>query len=155
MLLGSDTPLHREAWHRLKGWYLAAVDRAPPHAQVILKWIMTERVELYSYVPPLGENIPISVEPLPVDESVPMEDDIKWEVSQPQNHCSGGPSGMRFEHLKGWLAASKKKEREEYAAEKEHPIEERTMEGPGGMGERRRRRGGDTHLRRHPTGRWW
>ena len=62
---------------------------------------------------------------------------------------------MRFEHLKGWLAASKKKEREEYAAEKEHPIEERTMEGPGGMGERRRRRGGDTHLRRHPTGRWW
>ena len=29
-LLGVDPPLHREAWYRMKGWYKAAVDRAPP-----------------------------------------------------------------------------------------------------------------------------
>ena len=29
-LLGEDPPVPREAWRRLKGWYKAAVDRAPP-----------------------------------------------------------------------------------------------------------------------------
>ena len=33
---------------------------------------------------------------------------------------------MRAEHLKGWLAAAKRREREEVAAEKDHPTEERT-----------------------------
>ena len=114
-LPGSDPPLHREAWHRLKGWYQAVVDRAPPPAWVTLERIMAERVDLYSYVPPTGANIPISVEPFPVDESVPTEDDIEWAVKRLQNHRSGGPSGMRAEHLKGWLAAPRKKEKEEGA----------------------------------------
>ena len=70
-LLGSDPPIHRESWYQLKGWYWAAVDRAPPPSRVTLKRITTERVDLYSYVLPLGANIPISVEPLLVDESVP------------------------------------------------------------------------------------
>ena len=29
-MMGSDPPLQREAWHQIKGWYKAAVDRAPP-----------------------------------------------------------------------------------------------------------------------------
>ena len=66
-----DPTLHREDWHGLKEWYQAAVRRALPPAQVALKQIATERVDLYSYVPPLGVNIPISVEPSPVDDSVP------------------------------------------------------------------------------------
>ena len=77
---------------------------------------MAERVELYSYVPPPGANIPISVEPFPVDDSVPTEDKIEWAVKQLQNQHSGGPSGMRAEYLKGWLAAASKKDKEEAAA---------------------------------------
>ena len=69
-LLGSYHPLHREAWQRIKGWHQAAFDRAPPPDRVTLKRITVERVELYSYVPPLGANIPISMEPFPVDDSV-------------------------------------------------------------------------------------
>ena len=50
---------------------------------------MAERVELYSYVPPPGENIPVSIDPFPVDDSVPMEDEIEWaEITAP-----GGPQG--------------------------------------------------------------
>ena len=75
-LLGSDPPLHWEAWHQTKVWYKAAVDRASLHARVTLEWITAERVELYSYVPPLGTNIPISVQLFPVDDSVPTEDKI-------------------------------------------------------------------------------
>ena len=31
-MMKADPPLIQEAWHRLQGWYKAAVDRAPPPA---------------------------------------------------------------------------------------------------------------------------
>ena len=71
-------PPHQESWHQMKGWYRAAVDRMPPPAQVTLKRITAERVDLYRHIPPLGENIPVSVEPFPVEDLVPTEDEIEW-----------------------------------------------------------------------------
>ena len=38
-LLGADPPLIQEAWHRIQGWYKAAVDHALPPAQVTLERI--------------------------------------------------------------------------------------------------------------------
>ena len=75
-LLGSEPPIPREAWQPLKGWYKAAVERALPPARFTLKQITEERVDLYSYAPSPGTNIPISVKPVLVDDSVPTEDDI-------------------------------------------------------------------------------
>ena len=75
-LLGLDPPLHQEAWHQMKGWYRYAVDHAPPPAWVTLECITADQVDLYSYVPPPGDNIPVSVDPFPVDDSVPMEEEI-------------------------------------------------------------------------------
>ena len=72
--------LQRDAWHRIKGWYRAAVGRAPPPSRVTLERITAERVDLYSYVPSPEANIPISVEPFPVDDSVPTEEEIEWVV---------------------------------------------------------------------------
>ena len=70
-LVGADPPLIQEAWYRIQGWYKAAVNRAPPPAQVTLRRITVERVALYSYVLPPGENIPVNIQPYLVDESVP------------------------------------------------------------------------------------
>ena len=61
-LLGEDPPLHKESWHRMKGWYRAAVNRMTPLARVALEQITAESVDLYCHVPPLGENIHVSVE---------------------------------------------------------------------------------------------
>ena len=72
--MGADPPLIQEAWHRIKGWYKATVDCSPPPARVTLERITTERVALYSYVPPPGKNIPISVKAFQVEDSVPGED---------------------------------------------------------------------------------
>ena len=108
-LFGSYPPVHQESWHRIKGWYRAAVDCAPPPARITLEQITADQVDLYIYVPPPGENILISIEPLPVDDLVSTEDDIEWVVTYLQNNCSGGPSGMRDEHLKGWLAEARNK----------------------------------------------
>ena len=106
--MGADPPLIREAWHRIKGWYKDTVDRAPPPARVTLERITAERVALYSYVPPLGENIPISIRPFQVDDSVAEEGKIEWVVKRLRNNCSGGASGMRVEHIKQWIAAAQK-----------------------------------------------
>ena len=76
-------------------------------------------MELYSYVPPPGANIPISVEPFPVDNLVPTEDEIEWEMKRLRNQCSGEPSGMRAKHLKKWLVAARKAEKYETTAGEE------------------------------------
>ena len=77
----------------MKGWYWASVDRLPPHAQVTLERITSDQVDLYIYVPPPGENIPVSGETFPVDHLVSTEDNIEWTVKQLSNHRSGGPQG--------------------------------------------------------------
>ena len=67
-------------------------------------------------------TIPISVKPVPVDDSVPMEDKIKEAAKHLRTNRSGGASGIRDEHLKGWIAASN---RGKMAAEK---VKEKTEE---------------------------
>ena len=71
------------SWNQLKGCYWAAVNCAPPTAGVTFERITADRTELYSYDPLTGANILISVEPFPVDESVPTEDKIEWAVKRP------------------------------------------------------------------------
>ena len=91
--------MSQESWERLKRWYKAAVDRAPPPARATLKRITAERVDLYRYVPSLGKNIPISVQAVPVDNSVPTKNEIKEAVRHLWRNRSGGALGMRAEHL--------------------------------------------------------
>ena len=115
-LLGADPPNPKEAWRQLRGWYKAAVNRAPLPARATLERITAERFDLYSYVPSPGENIPVTVRQVKVDDLVPTEDKIEEAVKKLRRNRSGGLSGMRSENLKGWLKASK---REKRAAEKE------------------------------------
>ena len=68
-------------------------NRALPPTQVILKRITAEWVDLYSYVTSPGANIPISVEPFLVDDSIPTEDEIEWAVKRLQNHRFRGLLG--------------------------------------------------------------
>ena len=97
----------------MKGWYWSAVDHTPPPAWVNLKWITSEIVDLYRYLPPLGENIPVSVEPFPVEDLVPMEDDIKWAVKRLRNHQSWGPQGNGMSTSKsGWQRREKRRRRQ-------------------------------------------
>ena len=73
-LLGAEPPNPKEAWIQLKECYKAAVKCAPPPARATLEQIMAERVNLYSYVTSLGENILVTVKPVKVDDSVSTED---------------------------------------------------------------------------------
>ena len=66
--------------------------------------VTAERTELYDRVPSPGENIPVTVEPTHIDDSVPTEDEIEATVKKLWRNRSGGPSRIRAEHIKGWLA---------------------------------------------------
>ena len=99
--------------------YSNTVYRALPPARVTLERITAEKVEMYSYVPSPGANIPISVEPFPLDDSVPTEDEIEWAMKRLRNHRSGGPPGMQADHLKMWLEVARKAEKEETAVGEE------------------------------------
>ena len=118
----------QEAQKQLKGWYKAVVDCAPPPARAMLERITAEQVDLYSYVPSPGTNITVTVRPVPVDDLVPTEDEIEEAVKNLRRNISRGPSGIRAEHLKWWLTASKRETRE--AAEKGERKTEREEGGP-------------------------
>ena len=68
----------------------------------------------------------VTVTPAEVDDSVPMADKIEDAVKNLRGNRSGGPSGMRAEHLKGWLAASNRGKK---AAEKGEEKTEEEEEG--------------------------
>ena len=74
----------------MKVWYQTAVDCALSPARVTLERIMGEQVDLYCHIPPPGENIPVSVDTFPVEDSVTTEDDIEWAVKRLRNHRSRG-----------------------------------------------------------------
>ena len=107
-ILGEDPPNAKEAWRRMKGWYQAAAKRGPPPARDTLERITAERTALYSQVPSPGGNIPVTVEPAEIDDSVPIEDEIAAAVKKLRRNMSGGPSRIRSEHPKGWLAEAKR-----------------------------------------------
>ena len=105
-LLGEEPPNAKEAWRRLKGWYKAVVHRAPPTARATLERITAERVDLYSYVPSPGENIPVTVAPVEVDDLVPTEEEIEDAVKKLRRNRSGGASGTPRATLSGARLAS-------------------------------------------------
>ena len=128
-LMKADPPLTQEAWHRLQGWYKAAVDRPPPPARATLKRVTAERATLYIQVPPPGDTIPVTIEPFAVEDGVPSEAEVEWAVKRLQNNRAGGPSRMRAEDLKGWLAAARRGEKERETKTKDRGNRGREREG--------------------------
>ena len=107
-LLQEYPPNARGAWRRMKGWYKAAAKRGPPPARATLERITAEQTELYRQVPPQRENIPVTVDPTHIDDSVPTENEIEAAVKKIRRNRLGGPSRIRTEHVKGWLVAAKR-----------------------------------------------
>ena len=79
-------------------------------SRLTIERITAERVALHHHIPSPGENIPIFVDPFPLDESVPTEDDIEWEVRRLRDKYSRRPSIIRAEHLQQWLREAQNSE---------------------------------------------
>ena len=53
-----------------------------------------------------GEKIPVVVDPLQINSKVLEDADIELDTKKIRSNRSGGPSGMRAEHLRCWLAGA-------------------------------------------------
>ena len=73
-LLLSDPPITQESWIQMIGCYKDAVDLPPPPTRVAISTMTAERVKLYQNVPPPGHPIPVGVQPVPVDDSIPEDE---------------------------------------------------------------------------------
>ena len=71
------------------------VNHLPPPSIVAISIMTAERVELYQHVPLPGQPIPVGVQPLPVDDSIPEVKKIAWAVRRLFLNLSGGPLVMQ------------------------------------------------------------
>ena len=64
-----------------------------------MQLIHVKRIAQYWRVPPLGRTISLALIPFPVDNSIPEEEEFYFAVLFIQQNRSGGPYGVRAEHL--------------------------------------------------------
>jgi hypothetical protein len=100
----------RESWNRLKAWYNQVSDRPSKPSRQDIRAITMERIDLYSHQHPPGAALPVLVAPAPVVDEIPTDEEIRAAVSRLRRSKSPGPSGIRTDHLKDWLAAAEARE---------------------------------------------
>jgi hypothetical protein len=97
-----------EAWSRLKSWYRQASDRPPKPSRQDLESVTRERIDLYTARPPPGAPIPVLVEPFPIPDSSPTYEEISLAVKRLRRGKAPGPTGLRTDNIKTWLAEAKR-----------------------------------------------
>jgi hypothetical protein len=93
----------QEAFHHLKGWYRAATEtQAKPCYQTMERQTL-ERVDIHARRESLGDRLPINVTPVEINDDIPPDGKLREVVGELTNGRAAGASGMRAEHIKGWL----------------------------------------------------
>ena len=99
-LTGGDV---QEAFRHLKGWYRAASETTTRPCPQTMATQMAERVELDVRRDPPSDPLRINLDPIPVNDEVPSDREIRVAVAGLTNGCMGCASGMRAEDVKAWL----------------------------------------------------
>ena len=98
------------AWTRAKAWYRQAEDRPPKPSRQELGQVTSEWTNLYTAIPPPGDPIEVMVSPFDIPDGTPTEDEIADAVGRLKRGKAPGPTGIRSDHLKDWLAAARREE---------------------------------------------
>ena len=69
-----------------------------------------ERAELYRIHPTPGRSTLVALDLLPVNNSLPEDEEVDGAVCHIRLERYGGPSGMKTEHLWSWMRAATWKE---------------------------------------------
>jgi hypothetical protein len=93
----------QEAFRHLKRWYRAALETTTRPCPPTMTKQTAERVELYRQRDPPGEPLPININPIPVNDGMPSEGEIRVAVAGLSNGRAGSASGMCAEDVKAWL----------------------------------------------------
>jgi hypothetical protein len=85
--------------------------RSPPACPETTVKQTAKQVELYAKVPPMGAPLPFNFPYFEVPDGVPTDDKVRKVVMGLQKRQVEGATGMKAEHLKGWLDAIQRKEK--------------------------------------------
>ena len=102
-LLTSDPSLIREAWIWMGGWYKDVVGSPSPPSRMAIVTMSVDQVRPYQHVTTPGQLIPVGVQPLLMEESVPEDGDVACAVCRLCRNRSGSLSGMRAKNLYQWF----------------------------------------------------
>ena len=99
-LMGGDV---QEVFRHLKGWYQTASEMTTrPCPQTMVRQT-TKRIVLYVQRDSPGEPLPINVDPIPNEDGIPVDGELREAVTDLTNGHAGGASGMHAEDVKAWL----------------------------------------------------
>ena len=88
--LNQSIPDLRQAYKILQSWYHHSEDRPPRPSRTDLETITNKFRDHYTEVEPPGEDIPVHVEPSPVNDEIPTEEEIIAAVSHLHNNKATG-----------------------------------------------------------------
>jgi hypothetical protein len=99
-LAGGDV---QEAFWCLTGWYRNTLDSMAHPCPQTMEQQTAERVALYARRDSPGDPLPITIDPVPIDDGTPTDAKIRDTAQQLTNGQASGASGMRAEDVKHWL----------------------------------------------------
>jgi hypothetical protein len=88
---------------------------------------MAKHVELYVRAPPMGAALPYNFLHFKISNDMPTDSEMGMVVTGLKNGQAAGATGMRAEHIKGWLDKIQRKEK----AARETPGREGVDPGAG------------------------
>ncbi len=93
----------KEAWRTLKGWYRLAEDQPSPACPETMVKQMAKCMELHARAPPMGAALPHNFPHFEVSDDMPTDSELHTMVRRLKNGQAAGATGMRAEHIEGWL----------------------------------------------------
>jgi hypothetical protein len=106
MLIGHNL---QGIWRSRQAWYTHTSGRGLKPSRQDLNKMEVEFKAFYKLTPSPGDLIHVLVDPFEVKDYVPSEEEVEDAVLGLKSKKAPGPTGMRAEHLKEWLAAARKK----------------------------------------------
>lgn len=100
----------KEAWCCVQRWYRQAEEIASRPSFLTMRRQTEDRIELYAWREPVGNPIPVNVEPFDIRDDKPDEGEIRAAVTGLNNGRAGGASQIRAKIIKEWLQGAKAEE---------------------------------------------
>jgi hypothetical protein len=104
-LLSGAEPNLQKAWNRARAWYKQATGHVHTPSRAELGAVTDEYQDLYT-APDISHLpvVPVVLPPFDISDDPPTEDEIVDAINRLNRGKAPGPSGIRADHLKDWVA---------------------------------------------------
>jgi hypothetical protein len=102
-----------EAYAAIQGWYRGVTNKPPKPTHRDEESVRREYETLFTRADPEGEPIPIHIEPTPINDEPPNENEVVKALKRLRLGKSPGASGIRAEDLRRWHRLAREPDEDE------------------------------------------